>query len=111
MTAYALVDVGCPNCRAHFLENAKLVRPGGRAWCPHCEELFILDVANEAMRRTLVEAKAARRRRKERLAQLRARWTDPPQTPTANKPLLMSDVLRTLDDLLLRMDGLAGRKG
>jgi uncharacterized Zn finger protein (UPF0148 family) len=108
MSAYALVSVACPHCRAQFLENAKLVRPGGQAWCPDCEELFVLDIGNEAMRRTLTEAKHARRRRKEKLAELRSRWADPVSAP-AEKPMLMSDVLRVLDQLLDRMDDLAQR--
>jgi uncharacterized Zn finger protein (UPF0148 family) len=109
MSAYALVSVGCPHCRGQFLENAKLVRPGGQAYCPNCEELFVLDLANEGMRKTLVEAKLARRRRKERLAQVRARWSDPVPIPT-EKPMLIGDVLRHLDTLLDRIDNLAHRK-
>ncbi|MGV3490675.1 MAG: hypothetical protein ACO1OG_05065 [Devosia sp.] len=109
MSAYALVSVGCPHCRGQFLENAKLVRPGGQAYCPNCEELFVLDMANTAMRTTLIEAKLARRRRKERLAELRSRWADPVPAP-AQKPMQMSDVLRALDNLLERMDDLAQRE-
>ena len=107
MTAYALVSVTCPHCRSHFLENARLVRPGGQAWCPDCETLFVLDTSNEAMRRTLLEAKAARRRRRERLAELRSHWSDPVPAP---KPMLMGDVLRRLDGLLERIDELAQRR-
>ncbi|WP_069910207.1 hypothetical protein [Devosia insulae] len=106
MTTYALVSVACPHCGGQFLENAKLVRPDGGAWCPHCEKLFTLDPGNQATRRTLAEAKAARRRRKERLNGLRATWMVPPPP----KPLLMGDVLRALDELLLRLDGLTERK-
>jgi hypothetical protein len=104
MTTYALVSVGCPHCSGQFLENAKLVRPGGAAWCPHCETLFTLDGSDQAPRRTLTAAKAARRRRKGRLAELRSTWSDVPPAP---KPLLMTDVLRQLDELLLRLDGMA----
>jgi hypothetical protein len=111
MTPYALVTVGCPHCKGHFLENAKLVRVDGQAWCPHCEELFRLDEGNEAMRRTLSEAKAARRRRKERLTEFKSRWMDVPQPAPAPKPLLMSDVLQALDELLVRMDGLSRKQG
>lgn len=107
MTAYALVNVACPHCRGHFQERAKLVRPNAQAWCPHCETLFVLDEANGPMRRTLTEAKDARRRRKERIAELKSRWTD---TPVQQKPVLMSDVLNALDGLLLRMDALAAKK-
>lgn len=110
MTTYALVSVGCPRCSGHFLENAKLVRPGGSAWCPSCEQLFTLDAADQATRRTLAEAKAARRRRKERLAEVRSLWQDPPPAPAPKPPMLMSDVLRALDDLLLRLDGMTGEK-
>ncbi len=59
------------------------------------------------MRRTLVEAKLARRRRKQRLAELRSRWADPVPVPEAKKPMLMGDVLRQLDQLL----GAHGRPG
>lgn len=109
MTAYALVNVACPNCRGHFQERAKLVRPNAQAWCPHCEALFVLDETNGPMRRTLNEAREARRRRKERVAEMRSRWTDQPAVP--EKPMLMGDVLHALDDLLLRMDALAAKKG
>ena len=107
MTTYALVSVCCPRCSSHFLENAKLVRPGASAWCPTCEQLFTLDVADRATQRTLAEAKAARRRRKERLAEFQARWQDPVPAP---KPMLMSDALHALDALLFRLDGLTERK-
>lgn len=107
MTTYALVSVACPHCNGQFLENAKLVRPDGGAWCPHCEKLFTLDAGDQATRRTLAEAKAARRRRKDRLNDLRATWSDVPPPP---KPMLMSDVLRALDDLLLRLDGMVEQK-
>lgn len=110
MTTYALVTVGCPHCRSHFLENAKLIRPGGSAWCPTCEQLFELDTSNEATRRTLAEAKAARRRRKERLNARAARWMDVPVAPPPKPPMLMNDVLRALDELLLRLDGMAARR-
>ena len=108
MTAYALVNVACPHCRGQFQERAKLVRPGGRAWCPHCEALFLLDEQSGPMRRILAEAKDARRRRKERIAELTSHWTDPPMP---QKPMLMSDVLRRLDELLERMDGLSSKQG
>lgn len=108
MTAYALVNVACPNCRGQFQERAKLVRPGGQAWCPHCEALFVLDETSGPMRRVLAEAKDARRRRKERIAELTSRWSDP---PAPQKPMLMSDVLRRLDELLDRMDGLNRKHG
>jgi len=106
MTTYALVSVGCSQCGGQFLENAKLLRPDGRAWCPHCEKLFTLDAGDQAIRRTLAAAKAARRRRKDRLNELRATWMDVPAAP----PMLMSDALRTLDELLLRLDGMIEQK-
>ncbi|MDB5540023.1 MAG: hypothetical protein JWQ89_1750 [Devosia sp.] len=111
MTTYALVSVGCPHCRGHFLENAKLVRPGGSAWCPSCEQLFVLDTNNEVMRRTLSEAKQARRRRKERLSERTSRWRDVPPAPAPGSAMLMSDVLNALDELLLRIDGMTRKRG
>lgn len=108
MTAYALVNVACPHCRGQFQERAKLLRAGGQAWCPHCEALFLLDSTSEPIRRTLDAARDARRRRKERLAELRSHWSAEPEP---HKPLLMTDVLHALDDLLVRMDALAARKG
>jgi uncharacterized Zn finger protein (UPF0148 family) len=107
MTTYALVNVACPHCSGQFLENAKLVRPDGGAWCPHCEKLFTLDGSDQATRRILAEAKTARRRRKDRLNELRATWSDVPPPP---KPMQMSDVLRALDELLLRLDGMTEQK-
>lgn len=106
MSAHALVDLSCPHCQTQFIENAKLVRPGGNAWCPGCETLFALDAGNAAMRKALDAAKAARRRRKDRLAELKLRWSDP--LPAQSQPRLMSDVLKTLDALLLQLDGKAG---
>ncbi len=108
MTTYALVSVGCPHCSSQFIENAKLLRPDGAAWCPHCEKLFTLDPSDQATRRTLAEAKAARRRRKDRLNELRASWRDVPSAP--RRPMLMVDVLRELDELLLRLDGMVEQK-
>ncbi|WP_421762370.1 hypothetical protein [Devosia sp.] len=110
MSAYALIDVPCPHCHGHFIENAKLLRPGGQAYCPECESLFHLDANSEAMRHTLAEAKAARRRRKDRIAELRQTWMDPvPVAPAKQPPLLMTDVLSALDQLLVRLDGLHRR--
>ena len=112
MTTYALVSVGCPTCRSHFLENAKLLRPGGSAWCPTCEALFALDASHEPTRLTLAEAKAARRRRKDRLAQFQSGWRDSPAAVVAapEPPMLMSDVLQALDALLVRLDGMGEQK-
>jgi len=106
MSLHALVDLECPHCHKQFAENAKLVRPGGKAWCPECEQLFALDETNEAMRQVLNAAKAARRRRKDRLNELKLRWCDPPPqaaTP-ADTPRTLTDVLSVLDALLLRLD-------
>ena len=107
MSLQALVDLSCPHCHMQFVENAKLVRPGGNAWCPACEQLFALDETNEAMRKVLEAAKVARRRRKERLNDLKLRWTDPPPpqaaTP-AETPRTLTEVLSVLDALLLRLD-------
>ena len=104
MSLHALVDLNCPHCHQQFVENARLVRPGGNAWCPECEQLFALDETNEAMRKVLEAAKAARRRRKDRLADLKLRWTDPP--PRAATP---ADTQRTLTDVLLVLDTLLQR--
>lgn len=109
MSAYALIDVSCPNCQGHFIENAKLVRPGGQAYCPHCESLFHLDASSQALRHTLAEAKAARRRRKDRIAELRQTWMDPVPSAQTRQTVLMSEVLSTLDQLLVRLDGLHRR--
>ena len=106
MSLHALVDLSCPHCHKQFVENAKLVRAGGSAWCPECEQLFALDETNEAIRQVLDAAKASRRRRKDRLADLKLRWTDPPPqaaTP-AEAPLTLTDVLSMLDALLQRLD-------
>ena len=106
MSLHALVDLSCPHCHKQFVENAKLVRAGGNAWCPECEQLFALDDTNEAMRQMLEAAKAARRRRKDRLNDLKLRWADPaPQATTpAQAPRTLTEVLSILDALLLRLD-------
>jgi uncharacterized Zn finger protein (UPF0148 family) len=106
MSLHALVDVSCPHCNKQFVENAKLVRPGGNAWCPECEQLFALDETNEAMRKVLEAARAARRRRKNRLNDLKQRWTDQsPQAATpADTPRTLTEVLSVLDQLLQRLD-------
>jgi len=106
MSPNALVDVNCPHCQKQFVENAKLIRAGGSAWCPECEQLFALDETNEAIRKVLDAAKAARRRRKDRLNDLKQRWADPPPqaaTP-ADTPRTLTEVLSVLDALLLRLD-------
>jgi predicted amidophosphoribosyltransferase len=106
MSLHALVDLSCPHCHKQFVENAKLVRAGGNAWCPECEQLFALDDTNEAMRQMLEAAKTARRRRKDRLNDLKLRWADPqPQATTpAQAPRTLTEVLSILDALLLRLD-------
>lgn len=113
MSAFALVNLTCPHCGGTFIENAKLVRPGGEAYCPECASLFPLDASNESIRTALQEAKKARARRRERVAQLRERWAEPsppskpanaPPPAQAERPLLISDVLRSLDALLLRLN-------
>jgi hypothetical protein len=105
MSLNTLVEMSCPHCQKRFVENARLVRPGGKAWCPECEQLFALDETNEAMRQVLSAAKAARRRRKDRLADLKLRWADPPQAATpADTPRTLTDVLAVLDALLQRLD-------
>jgi hypothetical protein len=110
MPASALVDLSCPHCHEQFVENAKLVRPTGNAWCPRCGRLFSLDTGDEQMLRILAAAKTARRRRRERLHDLSLRWTDPaPARAPSKPPMLMTDVLAVLDDLLERLDGLHRR--
>ena len=51
-----------------------------------------------------------RRRRRERLAEFQSQWQDPAPAPKLSPPMLMSDVLHALDELLLRLDGMAERK-
>jgi len=105
MSLHALVDLSCPHCHKQFAENAKLVRPGGNAWCPECEQLFALDETNEAIRKVLNAAKVARRRRKDRLNELKLRWIDPPRAATpADTPRTLTEVLTALDTLLVRLD-------
>jgi uncharacterized Zn finger protein (UPF0148 family) len=104
MSLDALVDLSCPHCNKRFIENAKLIRPGGNAYCPECERQFPLDETNAAIRDVLAEAKAARRRRKDRLGELKLRWDHVPAPQPVQVPLMaMSDVLRKLDELLLQL--------
>lgn len=125
MPAFPLVTVTCPHCHQPVCESAKLVRPQGQIYCPECESLFVLDDRNEATRRELDEARDARLRRRYRLRDMRARWTDPapvdidpiapeapllalpPQaalTPPVSRPMLIGDVLKTLDALLDKLN-------
>jgi predicted amidophosphoribosyltransferase len=106
MSLHALVDLICPHCHRQFSENAKLVRPGAKAWCPECEQLFALDETNAAMRKVLDAAKAARRRRKERLKAIKRGWAEmAPQAATpADTPRTLTEVLAVLDGLLERLD-------
>lgn len=116
MSANALVELSCPHCQGHFIENAKLVRHGAQAYCPECAQLFTLDGSTEAMRQQLLEARQARRRRKDRVTEMRARWAEPapraagssvPQAavpPPPRPPLMISDVLKSLDALLAKLD-------
>lgn len=128
MPAFPLVTVTCPHCHNQVYESARLVRPLGNVYCPDCEEVFVLDDTDDATRRELEEARDARLRRKLKLRQFRARWTDPvpsedtaglvaleeaPPMPPAtaeNRPMLISDVLKTLDTLLDKLDA-ERRKG
>lgn len=103
MSASSPVSVTCPHCDGRFMENASFIRPGGSAWCPDCAMLFTMDPADERMRQPLVDAKAARQRRKARRAETRALWSD---SPVPAPPRLMGDVLRSLDALLIELDGL-----
>jgi uncharacterized Zn finger protein (UPF0148 family) len=108
MSLNALVEMCCPHCSKRFIENARLVRSGGSAYCPECEALFPLDENDEAIRQVLAAAKLARRRRKDRLNDLKSRWSDlPPAKAPAEEPApprTLSDVLRALDALLVRLD-------
>jgi hypothetical protein len=103
MSYSARVSVRCPHCEQNFVENARLIRSGGQAWCPECERLFRLDPASHHARQALLEARAARARRRERLAAVRQRWEDPPR-PAPKPPMLLGDVLARLDALLVRLD-------
>jgi len=107
MTARALIDVTCPCCGGRFVEQARLLRPGGEAWCPGCEQTFALDADNETMRKLLERAQDARRNRKQRIRDLRSTW----QTePAAERRPSASDALRQLDLLLDQLDGIIRRR-
>ena len=114
MPTHAIVDVKCPHCLQTFIENATLVRRGGSAYCPDCETQFELDETDPSLRQALLQAKAARQRRKERVRDLRQRWAEPQprpveSQPTVSRPVLLSDVLKALDQLLDNLNGI-GRK-
>lgn len=126
MPAFPLVTVTCPHCHHPVCESAKLVRPQGQIYCPECETLFVLDDRNDATRRELDEARDLRLRRRMKLREMRARWTDPapvdidpieiepapqhlpaqrPALEQQARPMLISDVLKTLDALLDKLNG------
>lgn len=87
----------------------------GQVYCPECEAVFTLDDSHDGLRRELDEARCARLRRKAKLRELRQRWSDPPPTEAeiaaaefprrlAEHPMRISDVLRNLDALLVRLN-------
>jgi uncharacterized Zn finger protein (UPF0148 family) len=115
MPAFPIVTVTCPHCRQRILESARLVRPLGEVYCPDCGQTFLLDDADEAMRRQLDAARDARLRRKAKVKELRQRWSDPAPTDAeldaadfpkrlVEHPRLIGDVLLNLDRLLDRLN-------
>lgn len=107
MTARALIDVTCPCCGSTFVEQARLLRAGGEAWCPECTQPFALDAGNESIRQVLEAAHDARRDRKRRLRNLQRSWQ--PEQMAERRPSA-SDALRQLDLLLDHLDGLIRRR-
>ena len=107
MTAQALIDVTCPCCGSRFVEQARLLRTGGHAWCPECTQPFALDAGNETMRKMLEAAHDARRDRKRRLRNLQLSW-QPEQLPERRSS--GSDALRQLDLLLDQLDSLIRKR-
>jgi hypothetical protein len=101
MTSFARVAISCPHCAETFFESARLIRAGGSAWCPACQQLFPLDRTFPGLRDALREARVARSRRRDRIAELRRLWAEP--APVERPPRLKSDLLRTLDALIARM--------
>jgi hypothetical protein len=106
MTSFARVAVTCPRCDETFFESARLIRAGGSAWCPACQSLFDLDRALPGIRQAVREARMARSRRHDRIAELRRHWAEP--APLERTPHLKSDLLRTLDALIARMSEESG---
>jgi len=107
MTAQALIDVTCPCCGSRFVEQARLLRAGGAAWCPECAQPFALDTGNEAMRKMLKAARDARRDRKRRLRDLQLSWQS---EQVAERRPSARDALRQLDLLLDQLDSLIRRR-
>ena len=107
MTAHALIDVTCPCCGSRFVEQARLLRAGGEAWCPECMQPFALDAGDETIRKMLEAAHDARRDRKRRLRDLQHSW-QPVQV--AERRPSASDALRQLDLLLDQLDSLIQRR-
>lgn len=103
MTAHALIEVTCPSCGGRFVEQARLLRAGGAAWCPECTSLFPLDAGDASTRRMLDAAKVARRQRKARIATMRQSWRE--AVPGERLPT-PTDALRKLDALLDELEAL-----
>ena len=109
MGAHALLELTCPRCDNHFVENGQLVARDGRAWCPECGHNFACDERMDLLQRQLGIALQARLRRDERMLELRSRWTEPAAAlPSGQQPRRISDVLRTLDALLAKLDAERG---
>lgn len=120
MGAPKLLELNCPRCDAPFVENAQLVKLDGKAWCPKCGHHFVPGAHEHAAGRDIAVSGPAGRTRAERLADLQLRWNTPTPaaapartreaaakaTPatTARQQTRISDVLKTLDELLVRLD-------
>lgn len=122
MGAPKLLELNCPRCDAPFVENAQLVKLDGKAWCPKCGHHFVPGDHEHSANRDIALTGPAGRTRAERLADLKLRWNAPAPPAKASakasakaqdkahapaaarQPRRISEVLKTLDELLVRLD-------
>lgn len=108
MGAPKLLELNCPRCDAHFVENAQLVKLDGKAWCPKCGNHFVPGAHESTESRDIAVTGPAGRTRAERLADLNLRWNPAAPAPVRKaakrRQPQISDVLKSLDELLVRLD-------
>ena len=106
MIAHERIAVTCARCNSVITESARLIRAHGQGWCPNCLSLFPYNASGDAAATALAEAKAARRRRRDRIATLRQSWAEPiaKAQPRRLTDVLAAQLERNPDDHQARFD-------